>query len=131
KRKGVYPEVFGKVLEERNRVKKEMKKYDHTSEEYRRLDVLNKSLKMQLVSPYGYMQFHLNNVRTVDGNRSVPAFGRWYLLRARDMAEDEGFKVIYADTDSLFLQRKDACGADYQGFCNKISQEFGIELKLE
>src|SRR5208337_473055 len=74
KRKGVYPTVFGKVLEERSRVKKEMKALNPESEEYRRLDILNKSLKMQLVSPYGYMQFHLNNVRTVDGNRSVPAF---------------------------------------------------------
>ena len=131
KRKGVYPIVFGKVLDERRRVKKEMKSIDPDSAEYRRLDVLNKSLKMQLVSPYGYMQFHLNNVRTVDGNRSVPAFGRWYLLKARDMAEDEGFKVIYADTDSLFLQCKNGNEADYKRFCAKVGEAFGIELKLE
>jgi len=131
KRKGVYPEVFGRVLDERKRVKAEMKRLDPDSEEHRRLEVLSKSLKMQLVSPYGYMQFHLNNVRTVDGNRSVPAFGRWYLLQARDAAEDAGFKVIYADTDSLFLQRKGATEADYRKFCDKISDDFGIELKLE
>ena len=114
KRRGVYPEVFGKVLAERDRVKKAMKGLDAASDEYRRLDVLNRSLKMQLVSPYGYMQFALNNFRTVDGNRSVPAFGRWYLLRARDMAEEAGFSVVYADTDSLFLHRNRP-GQDYAG----------------
>jgi DNA polymerase I len=129
KRRGVYPEVFGKVLEERDRVKK-AKKMPLTEEEYRRLDVLDRSLKMQLVSPYGYMQFALNNFRAVDGNRSVPAFGRWYLLRARDMAEEAGFDVIYADTDSLFLH-KNRIGQDYGEFCGRVSEAFGMELKLE
>jgi DNA polymerase elongation subunit (family B) len=131
KREGVYPKVFGEVLGERMRVKEEMKKLDPDSDEYRRLEVLSRSLKMQLVSPYGYMQFHLNNVRTVDGNRSVPAFGRWYLLKARDMAEDAGFRVIYADTDSLFLQRPGAAEDDYKKFSEAMTKELGIELKLE
>jgi DNA polymerase I len=130
KRRGVYPEVFGKVLEERDRVKKAMKGIDPASSEYRRLDVLNRSLKMQLVSPYGYMQFALNNFRTVDGNRSVPAFGRWYLLRARDMAEEAGYSVVYADTDSLFLHRSHP-GHDYGEFCGRISEALGMEIRLE
>ncbi len=131
KRKGVYPEVFGKVLEERDRIRKQMKLLDPSGESYRKLEVINKSLKMQLVSPYGYMQFALNNFRTVDGNRSVPAFGRWYLLKARDMAEDAGFSVIYADTDSLFVQRRGAKKEDFQAIADKISQSFDMELKLE
>jgi DNA polymerase elongation subunit (family B) len=130
KRKGVYPEVFGKVLEERDRVKRAMKALDRDSGEYRKLDVLYRSLKMQLVSPYGYMQFALNNFRTVDGNRSVPAFGRWYLLRARDMAEEAGFSVIYADTDSLFIHRNRP-GQDYGEFSARVSEAFDMELKLE
>lgn len=131
KRKGVYPEVFGKVLYERDRIKKEMKLLDASDERYRKLEVIDKSLKMQLVSPYGYMQFALNNFRTVDGNRSVPAFGRWYLLKARDMAEDSGFSVIYADTDSLFVQRRGAKKDDFRAIADKISQSFDMELKLE
>ncbi len=130
KRRGVYPEVFGKVLEERDRVKRAMRGLDEASAEYRRLDVLNRSLKMQLVSPYGYMQFALNNFRTVDGNRSVPAFGRWYLLRARDMAEEAGFSVIYADTDSLFLHRSRP-GQDYGELCGRIGEALGMDIKLE
>lgn len=130
KRRGVYPEVFGKVLEERDSVKRAMKALDPASPEYRKLDVLNRSLKMQLVSPYGYMQFHLNNFRTVDGNRSVPAFGRYYLLKARDLAEEAGFSVIYADTDSLFVHRNDPA-QDYRAFSERITKEFDMELKLE
>jgi DNA polymerase I len=111
-------------------VKKAMKGLDAASSEYRRLDMLNRSLKMQLVSPYGYMQFALNNFRTVDGNRSVPAFGRWYLLKARDMAEEAGFSVVYADTDSLFLHRNGP-GQDYGEFCGRVSEALGMEIKLE
>jgi DNA polymerase elongation subunit (family B) len=131
KRKGVYPEVFGKVLEERDRIKKEMKALDPSCERYRELEVLSRSLKMQLVSPYGYMQFALNNFRTVDGNRSVPAFGRWYLLKARDMAEEAGFGVIYADTDSLFVQRSGAKKEDFQRLADQINSAFDMDLKLE
>lgn len=130
KRRGVYPIVFGEVLKERDKVKNEMRTLDPASDEYRKLDVVYRSLKMQLVSPYGYMQFHLNNFRTVDGNRSVPAFGRWYLLKARDMAEEAGFSVIYADTDSLFLHRNRP-EQNYRDFCDRISKEFEMELKLE
>ncbi|HTY89799.1 MAG TPA: DNA polymerase domain-containing protein [Methanocella sp.] len=130
RRRGVYPEVFGRVLEERDRVKRAMSELDPASAEYRKLDVLSRSLKMQLVSPYGYMQFALNNFRTVDGNRSVPAFGRYYLLKARDMAEEAGFSVIYADTDSLFLHRNSPA-RDYRAFSERITKELGMELKLE
>jgi DNA polymerase I len=129
KRRGVYPEVFGRVLAERDTVKKRLKALDPESDEYRRLDVLYRSLKMQLVSPYGYMQFALNNFRSVDGNRSIPAFGRWYLLQARDMAEAAGFNVVYADTDSLFIQGGDR--ESYQAFCDTVSKTFDMELKLE
>ncbi|WP_424359842.1 DNA polymerase domain-containing protein [Methanocella sp. MCL-LM] len=129
KRKGVYPEVFGKVLAERDAVKTKLKGLDPASEEYRKLEMLYKSLKMQLVSPYGYMQFALNNFRSVDGNRSIPAYGRHYLLKARDIAEDEGFNVIYADTDSLFIQGGNK--ESYAAFCSRISADFGLELKLE
>ena len=129
RRRGVYPEVFGCVLAERDAVKRQMKALDPESEGYRRLDVLYRSLKMQLVSPYGYMQFALNNFRSVDGNRSIPAYGRWYLLQARDMAEAAGFNVIYADTDSLFIQGGDP--ASYKSFCDNVSRAFDMELKLE
>ncbi len=129
KRRGVYPEVFGRVLAERDAVKKRLKALGPESDEYRRLDVLYRSLKMQLVSPYGYMQFALNNFRSVDGNRSIPAFGRWYLLQARDMAEAAGFNVIYADTDSLFIQGGDR--KSYGAFCDSVSKAFDMELKLE
>ncbi len=129
KRRGVYPEVFGRVLAERDTVKKRLKALGPESDEYRRLDVLYRSLKMQLVSPYGYMQFALNNFRSVDGNRSIPAFGRWYLLQARDMAEAAGFGVVYADTDSLFIQGGDR--ESYQAFCDSVSKAFDMELKLE
>jgi DNA polymerase elongation subunit (family B) len=129
RRRGVYPEVFGRVLAERDAVKRQMKALDPESEGYRRLDVIYRSLKMQLVSPYGYMQFALNNFRSVDGNRSIPAYGRWYLLQARDMAEAAGFNVIYADTDSLFIQGGDR--ASYRAFCDQVSRAFDMELKLE
>lgn len=129
KRKGVYPEVFGKVLAERDQVKARLKKLDPKSDEYRKADMLYRSLKMQLVSPYGYMQFALNNFRSVDGNRSIPAYGRHYLLKARDKAEEAGFNVIYADTDSLFIQGGDKKA--YAAFCERISEEFEMELKLE
>ena len=108
-----------------------MKALDPSGESYRKLEVINRSLKMQLVSPYGYMQFALNNFRTVDGNRSVPAFGRWYLLKARDMAEEAGFNVIYADTDSLFVQRPGAKKEDFQRLADQINSVFDMDLKLE
>ena len=129
KRRGVYPEVFGRILAERDAVKAQMAGLDPGSDGYRRLDTLYRSLKMQLVSPYGYMQFALNNFRSVDGNRSIPAFGRWYLLRARDLAEAAGFRVVYADTDSLFIQG--GTPASYRAFCADASRALGMELKLE
>jgi DNA polymerase elongation subunit (family B) len=42
-----------------------------------------------------------------------------------------GFELIYADTDAVFLKKKDATKSDYEEIMNKLIKETGLEMTLE
>ena len=42
-----------------------------------------------------------------------------------------GFELIYADTDAVFLKRKDASREDFEIIMNELIKETGLEMTLE
>ena len=42
-----------------------------------------------------------------------------------------GFEVIYADTDAVFLKKKDASREDFEKIMEELIQETGLEMTLE
>jgi DNA polymerase elongation subunit (family B) len=45
--------------------------------------------------------------------------------------QDAGFDLIYADTDAVFLKKKDATKVDFEKVKNTIAKETGLDLTLE
>lgn len=54
-------------------------------------------------STYGIMGLEYGRYFSIDVAESITLFGQWCILFAKKFFEDQGLKVIYGDTDSVFV----------------------------
>jgi DNA polymerase, archaea type len=104
---GLIPELLDDILKSRAKTKLEMKKLvsekgDKTK--IKSLDARQQALKILANSAYGYMGFSRARWYNNDCAASVAAWGREYIKNTIKVAESEGYKVVYGDTDSLMLK---------------------------
>jgi DNA polymerase elongation subunit (family B) len=52
-------------------------------------------------------------------------------LQTKDIVQSAGFELIYADTDAIFLKKKNATRKDFEEIKNVIAKETGLDLTLE
>jgi DNA polymerase-2 len=64
-------------------------------------------------------------------SRRSTAFGRDKLLRAKELAEARGYRMLHALTDSLWLKREAMNEADLLALCEEITQATEVEMSLE
>ena len=53
------------------------------------------------------------------------------MSKTKDIVQRDGFELIYADTDAVFLRRKDATRGDYEKIMDELIRETGLEMTLE
>jgi DNA polymerase I len=133
KRNGLIPTTLEKIIQERVRLKTEMKKHKPGSREYRQLDAQQWALKITANSFYGMLGYPRARWYFKQCAESVTSFGRHYIKNTINMARDFGFDVVYSDTDSLFckLNGKGRDGA--ARFLKQVNDSLPgiIELELE
>jgi len=133
KRKGLIPTTLEKLIQERVRLKREMKKHKRGSREYRSLDAQQWALKITANSFYGMLGYARARWYFKECAESVTSFGRHYIKSTIEMAKDFGFDVIYSDTDSLFVKLNGKKREDVMKFLKKVNESLPgiIELELE
>ncbi len=125
---GFFKTVLERLLTLRKRVKEEMKKYPPDSPEYRLLDERQKALKVLANASYGYMGWSGARWYCRECAEAVTAWGRHLIRTAIEIARKLGLKVIYGDTDSLFVTYDPE---KVRKFIEIIEKELGFEIKLE
>ncbi len=102
--RGVFPTILDNFLEKRIRIKKLAKQA--TGERKYFLNAVQLALKDMANSMYGYTGFLLARLYVLDVANAITAYGRKNLLFTKDLIEKnfKGCKVIYGDTDSVFLK---------------------------
>jgi len=104
KKKGFIPDVLHEILDKRQEYKSRLKKMkDKEGIEYRLLDARQNGLKIIANSTYGYMGFAGARWYSLECATAITAWGRKYIQDTIRKAEDEGFEVLYGDTDSVFF----------------------------
>lgn len=126
---GIVPKVLQLLIAERTDVKKKYKKDpDNLS-----LGARSQALKILANSFYGYLGYARSRWYSRDCAGSVTAFGRATISNTIDDAEKNGFKVIYADTDSVFLLMQTKTKDDALKFMQSLNKTLpgAMELELE
>jgi DNA polymerase-2 len=67
----------------------------------------------------------------IEAHEAVTAWGRVTLLRAKEIAEDAGFEMLHALTDSLWIKKEGVTDEELSRLCETITCETGIEMDLE
>ena len=131
--KGLIPDVLEQIINTRNKLKDEMKRLDPESEEYKRLWVRQQSLKILANSYYGYLAFARSRYYSRECAQSITAWGRYFINKAIEDAQKNGFEVLYADTDSVFLLLGNKTKEDAIKWMEKLNASLpgAMELELE
>jgi DNA polymerase I len=101
--KGIFPSVLTRLIEERAKTKKQMK--TTSAEEKNILNAKQIALKYMSNSFYGYTGYVRARLYVLDVANTITAFGRDNLEKTKNLVEKNfEYKVIYADTDSIFIK---------------------------
>jgi DNA polymerase-2 len=84
-----------------------------------------------LVTCFGYLGYRNARFGKIEAHEAVTAFGREKLLQAKEICEEEGFELLHAITDSLWIRKKNLREEEVLELCRKISQATGITMSLE
>lgn len=121
---GFYKEVLAYLIEVRGEIRARMKKLSPASLEYRVLDSRQKAIKVITNASYGYAGWTGARWYVKPVAEAAAAYGRHTIQTAIQIAEKAGLKVVYGDTDSIFLQN------DAQRV-GRLEKDVMSELKLE
>ena len=124
---GLYAIVLGKLLDERKRLKQEVARLSKGSREYRLLKARERAVKIITNATYGYAGWAGSRWYSKQVAESAAALGRDTINKAIAMAKDLGLRVLYGDTDSLFVRNDKAV---VERFLKKIMEELGLEISL-
>jgi len=89
------------------------------------------ALKWMLVTCFGYLGYRNARFGRIEAHEAVTAFGREKLLQAKEICEEEGFELLHAITDSLWIRKEGLREEEVLHLCRRISETTGITMNLE
>ena len=101
--KGFIPSVIDKILQERFRIKREMKACEDPQQK-KALDVQQQAIKRLANTMYGIYGFPRFRWYSFECAKAITSWGRQYIKSSIKKAEEFGFHAIYADTDGFYAR---------------------------
>ena len=89
------------------------------------------SLKNTLVCLYGSTGSLWNRYGNVLAFEEINKLSRGMLIRTKDMVQSLGYELVYADTDSVFIEKKDCTAKDHQQLIDTLSKETGLPISID
>jgi DNA polymerase-2 len=88
--------------------------------------------KWLLVTCFGYLGYKNARFGRIEAHEAVTAYGREALLRAKEAAEDLGFRVLHMYVDGLWVQKNGASKMDdFQPVLEEIAARTGLPVALD
>lgn len=125
---GFFRSVLTKLIELRKSVKEELRRYSPDTYEYRLLDERQRALKILANATYGYMGWIGARWYCKECAEAVTAWGRSLIKKAIELAHALQLRVIYGDTDSLFVSYHPD---KIPKFIELVERELGFEIKID
>ncbi|MEK6969917.1 MAG: DNA-directed DNA polymerase [Nanoarchaeota archaeon] len=131
KEKKFIPSLLEKLILLRSGLKKQIKEAKQQGANIPILEAQSYALKILANSFYGYLGFYAARWYCLECAASTTAYARNYIKETIEKAEQRGFKVIYADTDSCFLLLGNKTMDDVNGFMDEVNANLPGQMELE
>ena len=125
------PSIVEELVSRRVHLKQFLKTQQPNSLVYSICEASLDILKQILVCVYGTSGSIWNRYSNVQAFEQINELSRQILLKTKDIVQTAGFELIYADTDAVFLKKKEARQEDYEMIMSIIAKETGLDLTLE
>jgi DNA polymerase I len=104
-RRGIIPQIVEFLINERDKVKEEMKK-EKDEEKRFLLDFRQYALKIVANAFYGYTGYIRGRLYVLDIANSITSYGRYFIENTKRLVEktNKDWEVIYGDTDSIMVK---------------------------
>lgn len=89
------------------------------------------TIKGILVCLYGMTGSFWNKYGSIQAFEQINRIAREILLKTKDIVQELGFELIYADTDAAFIRKRNATRGDYEQLKEIISNKIGMALSVE
>jgi len=123
---GFYKEVLSYLIRVRDEIRSKMREVQPESVQCRVLDARQKAVKVITNASYGYAGWIGARWYMKPVAEAATAWGRQAILTAIKIAEKAGLKVVYSDTDSLFVKHDpEKIGK----LSKRIEEELGLEIE--
>jgi DNA polymerase I len=123
---GFYKEVLSYLIGVRDEIRSRMRKLSPESVEYRVLDARQKAVKIITNASYGYAGWTGARWYAKPVAEAATAWGRHTILKAVEIAEKEELKVVYGDTDSIFVRHEPD---KIEKLSREIQEKLGLEIR--
>lgn len=130
-KRGFIPEILEDLIKDRAKLKEEMEDLEEGSRRYKSVNNRQWALKIIANSFYGMLGYPRARWYSKGCAESVTSFGRYYIKNTIELAEDEGFNVVYGDTDSLLCKVGEKSREDIDKFLEKVNENMPGVMELE
>ena len=133
-RPGLVPRILKNLMEERDKVKKDMKRAT-TVEEKNYLDGIQGALKILMNTFYGVLASSFYRFTNLEIGGAITAYARDTITGLINLLKSEGKRVIYGDTDSIFIESGAATHEEAikigEDLSRRLSDKEGIIVEFE
>ncbi len=131
KKKGLIASAIEDLIKRRMRVKEIMAQTKRKDKKYLLLDARQDALKVLANASYGYFAFFGARWYCIECAKSITAWGRHYIHKVISAAQQQGFNVIYSDTDSIFFTLDKKKKEDVKNFLDTVNMLLPSLMELE
>jgi DNA polymerase-2 len=129
KRRGITSRVVERLIAKRCELKKLLK--TTPPDTALRMKMQRDSMKWLLVCCFGYTGYKNARFGKIEAHEAINAVARETLLVAKEIAEADGFELIHALVDSLYVWKEGATREDYERLSQEIENKTRLPLAIE
>src|SRR5258708_1453379 len=129
KRGGITSRVVERLIAKRCELKNLLK--TSAPDTALRMKLQRDSMKWLLVCCFGYTGYKNARFGKIEAHEAINAVARETLLVAKEIAEADGFELIHALVDSLYVWKEGATREDYERLSQEIEDRTRLPLAIE
>jgi len=129
---GLVPKTLAPLLDKRYKIKSILSKLSKWDCRYKNYKAQAAAHKWLLVTCFGYLGYKNARFGRIEAHEAVTAYGREVLLRAKETAEEMGFRVLHLYVDGMWVQRP-GCSTDkdFRPLLDEIKKRTGLPIALD
>ncbi|EQD77857.1 DNA polymerase delta catalytic subunit, partial [mine drainage metagenome] len=132
-KEGLVPRILRELMNERDIVKTTMKK--SSGDEYDYYDGVQNALKILMNTFYGVLASSFYRFTNLEIGGSITAYARRTIMNLIEKLKEDGLRVIYGDTDSVFIesgaQSDEEAVRIGKELSSRISSELSVSIEFE